>query len=220
MTAPGRLVGIACFGALSLGLLGYAVYALQTRIATLREDLSYAESRASSAEYALYDLRWGFENALSSVEVAEALRGMVASDDRAERLRLRDEILALVEGTYAPFPEGHRLQEMLTELAEAATAGRRAEILEAWRGTGDDGGLSDPVVEPVVVTEEAANVVSALVTAAGGLASALITVSLFLQGGGRRRLEEEMLSLDVEKRRLEVLRMRREMDAGRIGEPT
>lgn len=229
MTRRGRIVAFVVFGLLAIGLIGYAGYTVRERIAQLGETVSNLEYRLSSQQGAIDTanirirrLSYGVNGAFR-FDLEDHIDRIVALDSEDERFEVVVEVLARHDGLFSVFPGGGELTQRLYSIAEGDSEAQRRDASLELMGLVDEftdfaGAAESISEEPVIVGEDTAKAISALTAAFGGLVSALISVAMFFKGGGRRDLEEEMLSLEVEMKRLEVDQFRSSIEKSSKGQ--
>ena len=202
MTTSTRWMVGLLLGAVALSLLGYAAYLARERIQALEEEAAMLQ--ASLAE--IHAQEGAFFAKLNSPEFADALTAIVDADTTTERgqeaVRAKDMFI----GLQADVPEGYELFTRLTDMVDTQNPERRSilrEELEEFFCIG----CGDLVAEPYV-EQSLAEAISAWVPIAGALGTGLMSMLAFITGGARRRLEQAMLELDLEMKRIEVAKAR------------
>jgi len=189
-------VGLAC---VAIAMVGYAAYVAQAKIDDLEKELVSTEARLYAAIYREQE----FRRTLDSLTTRETLQQAVDTDDIDLRETYVQKVAASLAGTLATFPEGAIVQNGLQRIVEAADPAARAEARDATYiaifGRADaDLGEADILIPPIVKE------LSGLISAIGGIGSGLISLLLFFVGGGKRKIEEDMLNVDLEMKRVEL----------------
>lgn len=202
MTAAWRLPLALGLAVITIALFGYAVYSLQAKqseIDDLRAEIAQSKDDAQDKEMRVYDT-------LLSPAALAVLDRMVAEPDQNTRSGLVFEISKLVFNDPVAYGAGEEIWGRIDMLVRAQDQAERQDIRTRLEQKITD---MMPVPPPSAsMGLEQARSISTLVTAVLGLGSGLGSLFVFMTGGKRRRIEEEMLTLDLEKSRLELARLR------------
>jgi len=224
----GRTIALIVFGLLAIGLIGYAGYTVRERINQLEVTISSLEFglisqqiSQNAANVRIRRLSYGI-NGNFRFDLEEQINRIVAADDQEKRFDMVAEVIARHDGLFAVPQEGGELTDRLYAIADGGNEQQRQDAGQGFIEYVDEvtsfAGPGEVNTEsPVFVEEDTAKAISALTAAFGGLVSALISLALFIKGGGRRDLEEEMLSLEVEMKRLEVDQFRNSIEKASKG---
>ncbi len=198
-----QLVAALVLACVAIVMVGYAAYLAQAKIDDLETRLASSQTQL----FATYDREQEFYRTLDSFETREILQQVVDADDRQTRETLLQNINADLAGTRPKFPEGAIVQDGLLRMIDAANPAERAEARDAiyiaiFGRAEKDPGEADILIPPIL--EE----VSGLISAIGGIGSGLISLLLFFVGGGKRKIEEDMLAVDLEMKRVELAKAR------------
>ncbi|WP_425037443.1 hypothetical protein [Primorskyibacter sp. S187A] len=192
------------FGALlavvAAALLAFAVYTTWQRMQVLQNDVDYYSGRAAQLEFEKRE----FLNILNGFDTRDALSAAVQEGDAATRQAIVDNLNAKLAETLAPFPKGAIVEEALAQIVEGAPDVRQSAYDRMYItlfGSLEPTVINQPVVEGAFAT---VNTVVSLLTALGGVGSGLVSLLVFLVSGRKRDVERELLSVDLEMRRVEL----------------
>lgn len=203
MSVSSRLIALI-LGAAALAFLGYAYYGERQTSEMLADQLEREQNRAGNLQNTLTRNQDAMSTFFRQEQNRIRVKGIADVTEPSRRQALVSELvydlqIYLVDNDVADWEV-----MQLTELVQVQDTEERAFIAD------DLIGLDDEIVEaPVVLVEpEALATVSTLVALLGSIGSAIGSAFLFLTGGGRRRIEQEMLAIDLEKQKVELARMK------------
>jgi hypothetical protein len=193
-------LGLAC---VAIAMVGYAAYQSQAKI----DDLETRLEQSQTQLFVAYDREQAFYTILDSFETREILQQVVDADDRRTRETLLQNIAASLAGTRPKFPEGAIVQNGFQRILDAASPAERTEARDAIYiaifGRAEQNLDEADILIPPILEE-----VSGLISAIGGIGSGLISLLLFFVGGGKRKIEEDMLAVDLEMKRVDLAKAR------------
>lgn len=206
MTRSARMVWALALAAVAIVLLGFAAFSMQSRIDALEGQLVQAESDLDAVRSAQEAERFAFFNTVLSPEFEAELDRLVAEPSMEERQRLTSQIDVPLLGLPVEYGAAIEVFVRLEFLAEAPTQAQREEIRQDFVQKIFD---MMPEADPErFVTKDQASAISLLVTAFGGLVSGISSLFLFVTGGGKRDIEEQMLEVDLEMKRVQLAQLR------------
>lgn len=187
----------------AIALLGYSAWAWRAQVHDLENQVAQANARLMAAETALTEVGIPFFGTLQSTDVAGVLDAMVVEPSQSARRGLLNQIEAQIFDQFATYGVAAEVVLRLEDLVLAETEADRQDIRDRLGAKIDAMApeFGGPEPEPFV-DGQTATTVSTLVTAFGGLVSALSALVLFLTGGSRRNLEHDLLSVDLELKRV------------------
>ncbi len=202
LTTAWRLPVAVGLAAITIALLGYAAYSVQakqTEIDVLTAELGELRGESYAKEARIF-------NTLLSPDSLNLMDSMVQEPDAEKRRALVFEITRPVFEDPVPYAAGEEIWARLDMLAQAQDQAERQDIRDRLEQKIFD--MTPPPPEVAIFGLDEARSISTLVTAVLGLGSGLGSLFVFLTGGSRRKIEEEMLSLDLEKSRIELAKLR------------
>ncbi len=203
-----RFKGMLVLALLAFGLLGYAWYAERQAVQALEAEVQQKEQAIEQMRSAGRQAETAFFIEMTSEDLLQELEAIAAAPARSDRERLAagvytrlmeyrvqfvvaEEVIARID-MIVRAPDDAERQNILTDL--------NAKVEAMWPA---------PEEEPFVA-EEASKRLSTLVAALSAAGSALGSLFLFLTSGWKREYEQEMMAIDVEKRRVELAVMQHE----------
>ena len=191
-------------GAIAIALLGYAFYTERQRSADLELELGFAQMQMDSMRESSVERQGILTRFLLSDEVQGEISQIAElSNPAARQARIAklnyDLSVDMVEGGAAPW-EVSQFVELVRETSDEERVLIADDLIAS----------ASPITEqPVVgIAPETIATVSTLVALLGSIGTALSSAFLFVTGGAKRRIEQEMLSVDLEKQRVELATMR------------
>jgi hypothetical protein len=199
VSRPLQLMLALVLACVAIAMVGYAAYQSQAKIDDLEGRLELTQTQL----FAAYEREQEFYRTLDSFETRDILQQAVEADDSRTRETLVQSVAASLAGTRPKFPEGVIVQNGVQRILEAASPAERAEARDAiyiaiFGRAEKDLGEADILIPPVLKE------VSGFISAIGGIGSGLISLLLFFVGGGKRKIEEDMLNVDLEMKRVEL----------------
>lgn len=198
----------------TIGLLGYTAYTVQNRIAALESELEYFASQRLTIRQFEQARHAKLYAAILEPENQALLQSIVDEEDMELRRSMFGDLTDELFGRAGPFSVpsvGGFDNTFLSDfnlLVDYSELEDRTYILGRINEKARmDGGVE----EPMVIVEDTSwfiGEISSMATALGGLASGVLSFMVFFRGGGARKLEEEMLALDIELKRIEVAKAR------------
>jgi len=202
LTAVWRLPLALGLAVIAIGLLGYAVYTVQAKqseVESLRDEVSELREEAELKEARIY-------NTLLSEAALNVLDRMVEEPDEEARRALIWEIAQLVFNDLVTYGAGEEIWGRIDQLVETTDQAERQDIRDRLEQKIAD--MSPIPLDRANLSLDEARSFSTLVTAVLALGSGLGSFFIFITSGGRRKIEDEMLSLDLEKSRIELVKLR------------
>ena len=191
-------------GAIAIALLGYAFYTERQRNADLELDLESAQRQIVSMRESSVERQDILTRFLQSEEVQGEISQIAElSNPAARQARIAklnyDLSVDMVESDAAPW-EVSQFVELVQETSDEERAIIADDLIAS---------ASSITEQPLVLPEpETIATVSTLVALLGSIGTALSSAFLFVTGGAKRRIEQEMLAVDLEKQRVELATMR------------
>lgn len=195
-------------------LLGYTAYTVRERTTSLENQVAFLSDERSAVRIYAQERRLRLFAVILEPPFQTRLQAVVKMDDTENRQLMIEAVFQdlfgragpfSVSGIYGVYDSGFTW--WLDRLVDAETVEDRARILEELNQVARGEGA---IEAPVIVEEDYSLIgnLSAIVTALGGLGSGILSFLIFFKGGGVRKLDEEMLALDVELKRIEVAKAR------------
>lgn len=201
MTTTLSRAWLAGLVAVAITLLGYSAWAWRAQVRDLQSQVAQANARIMAAETALTQVGIPFFGTLQSADVADVLDAMVVEPLQSARRGLLNQIETQIFDQFAIYGVAAEVVLRLEDLVLAETEADRQDIRNRLGAKIDAMAPEFGGPEPFV-DGQTATTLSTLVTAFGGLVSALSALVLFLTGGSRRNLEHDLLSVDLELKRV------------------
>ncbi|WP_172332446.1 hypothetical protein [Mangrovicoccus sp. HB161399] len=199
-----RVAAGLLLAAIAAALLGFAAWQAQQRIEDLEAEVQSLGSQLAEMEFE----RDAFLYHVSAPDFTEQIARIARLSKAEDRATVAERLIASFDMHLAPLPEAFDLYRRIMALAAEPGSEARQVLLAEFELWIDESQSSIVLEEPFVATLESATAISTLATAAGAIASALLSVLVFAAKHGSRRLEEEMLALDVEMKRIELAKAR------------
>ncbi|MEM6386473.1 MAG: hypothetical protein AAF718_09585 [Pseudomonadota bacterium] len=206
-----RLAITVAFAILALGLIGYSAYRMNEEITNLEfENRSLRENNGN-----MFSQFREFETYLNSLNFNGTFETLVTSTDEEERRATVDEAVEGIEPLLVRYGVALEVSAWMRRIAfEESEESREQELDSLFVYLREEAGIFiGPPLEPVVVEPPTVDTISTIVTIIGGLVSAAIAIATFFVGGTKRSLQDQMLSLEIEMKRLEIEKAKRALGA-------
>lgn len=210
MSSPARTAALV-LGLIAFALLGYAWFNERQSNADLRETVQTQSIKISRMANAQIDQERAFYFYLLSEESENRILQIADTPTPFERQRLVTNLSLDLLDFWVQYGAADEVVARLDFLVAEDDAAERVEIANDLIGKiGDMAPFGDPGAEAVVTVDEGFAFISTLVAVLGSVGSALASAFLFLTGGGRRKIEQDMLAIDLEKQKVELAQMQYE----------
>ncbi|MCC1494047.1 hypothetical protein [Cognatishimia sp. F0-27] len=197
-------IGIAsALAILAVILLGYAAYDLRMKNQALQQQIDRLQQDLSSAQIE----NQVFYQSLLGVAFEEQIQALAAAETVEDREQIAIRIEIALKGQRAFFPDGYYILSDIKSLVPILDADERQARAQAFLENTVSLAqfvLDDLVEETIVIDTKTVSALTGLITAIGGFGSGLGSFLLFMMSGGRREIEEQMMELDLEMKRIEL----------------
>ncbi|MEM8592805.1 MAG: hypothetical protein AAGF13_09800 [Pseudomonadota bacterium] len=207
MNGSTRLIIGGILAVATLGLFGYTYY-------IERQDRLAAEERADALAWDASQLRStiasyesDFFFTLTDLESEELLEQIVTTDDWAARTELIEKLTERLGENFVEYGTSQRYSADFEALAVSNDQADRARIRDdVVERASDEIVLEAPVIvgDPIFDPK----LISSWVTAITALGSGIGSIVMFITRRGRRRVDEDLAEIELEKAKIELAQMR------------
>lgn len=207
MRSIARPIAIA-LGLIAILLLGYAWYTERQDNADLKVMAEHQRAEISR----LVDEQYMRENELYFYLMSESgeqmIRQIADAQTFSQRQRLASDLSIELNGFSLAYGAAEEIIARLGFLIAESDATTRADIAsDLIRKIGDMAPFIEQPVQAIVTAEQGFAFITTLVAVLGSVGSAIASAFLFLTGSGRRKIEHDMLAVDLEKQKVELATM-------------
>lgn len=198
-------------GLIAFLLLGYAWYNERQNNVSLQSTVDF-QSREIDL---LADEQYFQENAfyfyLMSDDGEQMIRQIAEAQTLGQRQTLASNLRIELSNFFVTYGAAEEIVVRLDVLVAAQGVDERANIVtDLINKIADMAPIGGIPVESIVSIDQGFAFISTLVAVLGSVGSAIVSAFLFLTGGGQRRIEHDMLAIDLEKQKVELAQMQYE----------
>lgn len=199
-----RSLIVIALALVALILLGYAWNGERQKNIRLTDKLEANQNELSQLRSGQQEQETAFFVQMSSDETALRLQAIANADTFTAREALAASLFETVGQFQVQFIVAEEVIGRVDMMVDATLGTERQDILNRLVAKIESMWITPPFEPELFVSAESVNELSSIVTALGGVFSALAAAFLTLTGGWKRPFEKELMGIDVETKRLEL----------------